>query len=214
MWPFAEEKGNWRTTMARIRVGDVEIDGRDVAIRGTSRPGIQPSVTGSSLDAGMLRFLRRLPFQPNALGRVGAVLVLAGATAVGLVFGYSAHPGWLVLAGISLSAGFGLLGAGVAKHYAMRKPEWTHLAVLGPRAREYLAAMLQLLGQDDGRQTVAWIMARTGWSEVIVLHALALLIARDQVSEQYDPQAKATYYVATHAFLPYDLDSRLRDLEP
>jgi hypothetical protein len=200
--------------MARIRVGDVEIDGRAVTIRDATCPGSQPPPTGRSLDAGMLRFLRRLPLQPSVLVRAGAVLLLVGASALGLVFGYSAYPGWLALAGFSLSTGVGLLGAGVAKHYAVRRPEWAHHAALGPRAREYLATLLQLLGQVDRRQTVAWIGARTGWPEPIVLHALALLIARDQVSEQYDPQAEAHYYVATRAFLPHDLDSRLRDLEP
>jgi hypothetical protein len=160
----------------------------------------------------MIRFLRRLPVAAGTIAAGGVLVAFAGGSVVVLALLWQSMAPWLLPGGVVLSLGAGLTAAGVTKYVVLRRPEWTHRAALGSKCDSYLHTLQSLLSQENKDQTVTWISEKTGWSEFDIVHSLALLIMRNAVSEFYDADRRDHYYVATTAFLPRDIDSRLRTL--
>jgi hypothetical protein len=198
--------------MTKLRVGDIEIDGRNVLIRDQS--ATVPSVLSGkrAIDHGAVRFLRRFPLRPSTLWKVGATGVMLGGALVFVGMTGTIQPLLLLVGGGLLSVGVGLIGAGVLKRQLQLRPELEHRAALGVDADHYLRQVSSILGKVDRRQTVGWIMRKTDLDEEAVVRSLAILIARSVVSEQFDVEQQEYYYVVTAAYLPRDIDSRLRTL--
>lgn len=198
--------------MAKLRVGDIEIDGSNVTIHPPSNP--TPQQRGPALDSQTIRFLRWLPVSRKVLVLGGGALGVGGATLV--VPAVAAETvGWgLFLGGIVLAAGFGLVATGIAKHLVILRPGLVHLAALGSDARVILNEVTALLGQDRETQTLDWIVGKLGYPREQVIHALALLIKRGVITEFVDANSGSPYYVSNSAFGPQDIDSLLTTLRP
>lgn len=206
--------------MARLQVGDIQIDGSDIRIGG-SNPGL-PEAPRTETDTGTdvaraVRVLDRIPFSPGTLVAIGLAAAAVG-TAINLVLGAWNDPlGVLMRGGLLAPLGMGIMVLGAAKQYLRRKPETRHRAALGGNADRYLDTLRQLLGQAAPHQTIGWIRQRTGWAEADVVHALALLRTRGELLEEIDLESGEFYYVAQPQPLtlgPADLDTRLGNLTP
>lgn len=208
--------------MARLQVGDIQIDGSDIRIGGRN-PGLPEAAgtdarTGTGTDVSQaVRVLDHIPFSPRTLVMAGLAAVIAG-TVVNVVLGAWNDPlGVLVRGGILAPLGVGIVMLGAAKQYLRRKPEVRHRAALGADADRYLDTLRQILAQPSPQQTIGWIGQRTGWPEADVVHALALLRTRGELLEEIDLESGEFYYVAQPQPLtlgPADLDTRLGNLTP
>jgi hypothetical protein len=200
--------------MAKLRVGEVEIDGRNVTIHSTKPDSGRLGARRHTPDPGMVRVLRGLPVPVRTLAWLGAFGIAAGIGLVAASLTWEAMAGWLLPAGALMSVGAGSAAVALAKHLIARNPEWEHRAALGPEIDRYLIRLISLLNSENRRQSVPWIVSQTGWPEETVVHALAVLVGRGRVSEIQTPGTGAFYYVTTSAFLAHDLDSRVRNLNP
>jgi len=208
--------------MARLQVGDIEIDGSDIRIGGRN-PGLPEAArsdagTDTETDvARAVRLLDRIPFSPRTLVMAGLAAAIAG-TVVNVVLGAWNDPlGVLVRGGILFPLGISVVTLGAAKQYLRRKPETRHRAALGDNADRYVDVLRKILAQASPQQTIGWIRQRTGWPEADVVHALALLRTRGELLEEIDLESGEFYYVAQPQPLtlgPADLDTRLANLTP
>jgi hypothetical protein len=204
--------------MARLQVGNVRIDGSDVSVgtpapAGTGRPA-DASVPGG--DPGFaIRTLERIPVSAGLLAVVGIACMAAG-TAINVMLSAWTNPAAALLGGGVLApVGAGLLVAGAAKRFILRRAHLRHRAALGREWQRHRDTLRTLLSGTDPRQTVEWIAARTGWPEAAVLHTLALLREEGALTEELDTTSGAFHYTCRPvpaAATPYDLTTRLDTL--
>ncbi len=200
--------------MSRLRVGNISIDGRNVAIDDPLAPaaGVTTRGLGQPGNVSVIRLFDRIPFGPPVLIGAGGVLTAAG-TVINVVQGVLENPVAAFLhGGVLAPLGAGLLAVGVAKAYLARRPELRYAASLGSEADAYIADLRVLLGRRDTRQTIGWITERSGWPEARVLCVLALMRSRDMITEDLDPQTGEFFYFTESLPVPRDLDTRLGEL--
>ena len=100
--------------MSRLRIGDIEIDGRSVTIR-KPRPGPHtPAPRKRALDQEALRFLRRVPLTARTLISTGVILICGGVVLTASVLFSVSAVGWLIGGGLLLSIGAGAAVSGLA----------------------------------------------------------------------------------------------------
>jgi hypothetical protein len=197
--------------VARIRVGDIEIDGDRVRIGGQEMGAPRPVAPPPAADAPPFPF----PGSPRALGIAGAVVALAG---LGLTLRPGAPPGiagFVLGGGALIPFGVGLLVLAVLKRRALAQ-QAAQLRIAAERRLEpVLAQVRQALAGEGRDHTFEWIVARTRALEADVARALGLLRDRRQVLEELDTDTGDFYYVLAAPEPPAggSLDDRLRALE-
>jgi hypothetical protein len=200
--------------MAKLQVGNIKIDGRNVTI------GPEPSISAaprplppSPSAAHALTVFDRLPVSAGALLAVGGVLTVAGTVVNVALAAWNDPLGALVHGGILAPMGVGLVVAGAVKGWVRRRPRIRHAAALGADAEPYLATLRRLLAGADAGHTLAWITSQTGWADETAVHALALLRDRGELREELDLERGDFYYQAVHPSpAPRSLDARVGDL--
>lgn len=199
--------------MARLRVGDIEIDGTRVTIGGAD-PVRPPSAPRGPVQPGnyrLLRLLQRLPVPASALLAVGVVLAAAG-TVVNAVVGVTADPfGALVRGGVLAPLGFGVTCVALLKAYLARRPDIPLAAALGGDPEGYVERLRPLLHGEPLLRTVPALAGRAGWPESTVVRVLALMRERGEVEEDVDLDTGEFCY-AIASFPPRNLDARLGTL--
>jgi len=202
--------------MAKLKVGDIEIDGRNVTIGPHAPAPVRSNANDPRASAaGAVSLLDRIPVSAGALLALGGVLVLVGSVVNVALAAWSDPVGALVHGGILAPLGAGMIGSGATKAWIRRRPRIRHSAALGGDAEPYLSALRRLLEGADPRHTVPWIAARTGWAEETIVHALALLRDRGELVEELDLDRGEFYYQAVHPSpAPRSLEARVGDLTP
>jgi hypothetical protein len=218
--------------MARLRVGDIEIDGTNVTINGVPQApvsasgGVSVSITmtpartvATRPDAPTTALATTTPASPPTgldafadLPVGDAVLFGGGALLLVITFFVFAVTGagaW------GLFAGVGAIVAGVVRRRAIAAR-----AVRRERERElelrgHVDKLRALLAAQNQDQTIEWIVAKSGLPEPTVVRTLALMRARQEVSEDLNVDTGEWFYVAARALPPgtRDLDDRLAVLE-
>jgi hypothetical protein len=210
--------------MARLRVGDIEIDGSNITIGGvpqipaapnagpgtamtrTATPGaITPSSSPPTPDG--LDALATIPIGHRLLVGAGGGLAVAAGTLLATTQAVAAVP--------LLCSGIGAIVVGLLKRRALGRR-----AAARTRAQERelgaLAERLRpLLGEAKPEQTIEWIAERSGLPEAEVVRTLAFMRDRHEVAEELNTETGEWYYGRTLA-LPaasLHLDERLAALE-
>ena len=203
--------------MSRLRVGNITIDGRNVTID-EPNPGLGAGSTARGLqqpgNAAAIQLLDRVPLPPSVLAGGGVVLTVAGTVANVLLGVFDDPVGALLRGGMLAPLGAGLLAVGIAKMFVARRPDLRHAASLGPAAAPYVEELAALLRNRDVKQTVPWIVQRSGWPEDRVLRVLALMRSRGLIVEDMDPDTGEFFYFPEPTPTPRDLDTRLGELSP
>jgi hypothetical protein len=202
--------------MARLRVGDIQIDGSDVSIGNRTPAPLapRPVAPGSGL-APLVGIADRLPFPAGFLVLAGFVLVVGG-TLARIAFGaWIGSIAGTIGAGAMVAAGLATAGLGLAKGLIQRRPVWRHRAALGGGWPGDRARALELLSGSDPQQTLPWLAERTGWDEHRTAHVLGLLQAEGRLAEELDTVTGLFYYTcpaADPAHASLDLSTRLTTL--
>lgn len=207
--------------VARIRVGDIEIDGNNVSIGGVSIPehSPPPAVPQQQQQQALV------PFAPPALPAVRAddPLIHFPVSTGGLYFGGIMVLLVAVVCALAQVPGLFLAPIGVGLMVvATMKRRALELAAAG-RAREGERELAEhgkaITGQLRGHgseQTVEWLMERTKLPESTIVRTLASLRARGEITEELDTDTGNWFYTATaRALAPpaRDLDARLAALQ-
>jgi hypothetical protein len=171
--------------MARVRVGDIVIDGAEVRIGEPTARGAPP--LGRPPDP-FSKFLTQI--DSRLLGYGGGLLLVGGGVALSLFWPGADPIGFLMKGGAFVLVGIGLLG----------------IALLQPRLRrsmrleehkQYVAAIeaiRPLLRGAEPHQTVEWLVGRTGLSERQIVGALLALRETEGIIEELDEQTGQFYY--------------------
>ena len=228
--------------MARLRVGDIEIDGTNVTIGGVPqapvdpRGGVSVSITTTSTTVGgraqATTLARQSPTtlatpNPTALATrpapaglegladlpVGDTVLFGGGTALIAV-------AIALMAATAAATGswalFPGLGAIVVGFLRRRAVALRAARQERERARDlggHAEALRALLTDHNQDQTIEWIVSKSGLPEPTVVRTLAFMRARQEVSEDLNVDTGEWYYVANRALpAPRDLDDRLAAL--
>jgi hypothetical protein len=200
--------------MAKLQVGDITIDGRNVTI-GPQVPipaPARPPPDGASV-AHAVSLLDRVPLSTGALLSIGGILAVVGTVVNVMLAAWNDPLGALMHGGILAPLGAGVVVAGVAKAWIRHRPRIRHAAALGGEAEPYLLTLRRILVGPDTRHTIAWIAGQTGWADESIVHALALLRDRGELLEELDLERGEFYYQAVQPSpAPRSLDVRVGDL--
>ena len=229
--------------MARLRVGDIEIDGTSVTIGGVPqapvdpRGGVSVSITTTSTTVGGATVDRRAPStalatqrptalatQPAAPGPTGiegladlpvgdAVLFGGGTLLVAIAVALMAATASGAMTW-AIFPGLGAIVIGVLRRRALILRAARHRRERERELGGHADALRALLADSNQDQTIEWIVTRSGLPEPTVVRTLAFMRARQEVSEDLNVDTGEWYYVANRA-LPAlrDLDDRLAAIE-
>jgi hypothetical protein len=195
--------------VGKLQVGDVEIDGRMIRIRG-SADDLASAERRPPADPDPLRVLKVLGITPRAVFSAGGALIGIGVAVFCLTSGPLDVLAMITRGGVLISSGLGLAGYGL---FAMRLA--SSCASEERRARQvidgpYAETVSKLIQKPDPRQTLEWIEAQSGLSPSQVVRGLALLRERGDLMEDLDTVTDSFWYWATPR--SQSLDTRLKML--
>jgi hypothetical protein len=211
--------------MARLRVGDIEIDGSNVTIGGvpqipqvpasqSTRPGMAltapgrttalatPAPAAEGLDA-----LATFPIGHRLLMGAGGGLAAAAAGLIATFEAMAAAP--------LLFTGIGAVVLGLLKRRALGRRAAARARAEERELAAHADRLRPLLGEGRTEQTVEWIAARSGLPEATVVRALVFMRDRNEIAEELNTESGEWYYAPVLALpaVPRDLDERLATLE-
>jgi hypothetical protein len=208
--------------MARLRVGDIEIDGSNITIGGVPQipaapnagPGMAMTTTPKAIVpstsppvAEGLDAMATIPIGHRLLIGMGGGLFVAAGTLLAVTQAVAAVP--------LLFTGIGGVVVGLLKRRALGRRAAARRRGHERELGEYADRLRPLLGEAKTEQTVEWIAARSGLPEIAVVRTLAFMRDRHEVEEELNTETGEWYYGVTLS-LPAasrDLDERLAALE-
>jgi len=201
--------------MAKLRVGEIEIENGSVRIGGREMTRTTGSCAAAALTTrrphGVLSALRSLPVPPRVLGWLGALFALAGF-AIAVWSGAWQNPiGALLRGGFLIPIGVGVMGAAILKQMLERGDFPVDSIALGDEANEMFRAIKPLLAKPLRHQTVEWLAQRTSMPSDVVVRLLGGLRHSGELEEELDTDTgHYYYYLVQHD--SRDLDARLDDI--
>lgn len=226
--------------MARIKVGDIVIDGDQIVIGGEpiyshSQTTVQTQVvsswgsSGTALTKTNITNLQKIPGTPsfqNSLVRPPSTglqkrtndpfVWVVGGTAVGItatLFYYLTSAPFFPAAAL---AGFVFVIVGFVRYFQEKSNKKIREEQQEQEYRSNTRLLKTLLKDPKPEQTIEWIVAKTGWSEAVVVKTLSWLSKRGALQEEVDLQTGDWYYyIPVHDRLAVedDLASRVKRIE-
>mgnify|MGYP001328446391 CR=1 FL=1 len=170
--------------MARLRVGDIQIDGADVTVR--PAPHSTPAVTGGAPAAAqwLAKVSRRM------LAYSGLAAIAVGSSLLVLLWPGPDPLGFVLRGGIVVLGGLGLVAL------AALQPLLKGAVQAEQRARyaEARERIRPLVAQRAAHQTVEWLSAHARLTEPEVVGALLTLRADGELVEELDLETGQFYY--------------------
>jgi len=218
--------------MARLRVGDIEIDGSNVSIGGVPQIPAAPTSAAATPAAAKPAPGTALVVQPRAMVPASSPRATEGLDAlatfpVGHRVLLGAGGGLGVAAAVLLVAtqavaavpliftGIGGIVLGLLKRRAVGRRAVARARAEEQALAEYAARLRPLLSETRPEQTVEWIVERSGLPEVAVVRTLALMRDRHEIVEELNTDTGEWYYGPGLALPAASraLDDRLAELE-
>ncbi|MGM0577942.1 MAG: hypothetical protein ACQEXJ_19605 [Myxococcota bacterium] len=207
--------------MARLRVGDIEIDGDRVTIHGdqgasAGSPAVpHRSVRDAPSDGASLA---AIPGSPRVLTVAGASVALLGVVWMVLTPESSGLFRYVLSGGALTFFGLGAAVLGVAKHLTRRRLAAELDRAERRRLEPVRARLRHELGDEATVNTVEHLVARTGFSEADIVRALRWMREAGDVREELNLDTGEWYYVlgdegAADSLRVGDLDERAMALE-
>jgi hypothetical protein len=208
--------------MARLRVGDIEIDGSNITIGGVPQiPAAPNASTGMAMTTTPkaitlassprtpdgLDALANVPFGHRLLVGAGGGLVAVAVTLLAVTQVVAAVP--------LLFTGIGVVVVGLLKRRALGRQAAARTRAEAQELGDHAARLRPLLGEAKPEQTVEWIAERSGLPEEAVVRTLVFMRDRHEAVEELNTETGEWYYGLPLA-LPAasrDLDERLAALE-
>lgn len=198
--------------MARLKVGDIEIDGTNVTIGG-QRMGVSPPVaptpmpsrdapSGPAASADPSTGLHELPLSSGGLVIAGIAALIAGAA-------------WMAVNGpwgaFLLPIGLGLTALGLLKHWADRRAKEERERRAAVELAPTVSELRRWLSEPDQSHTVEWLVSRSGLSERQVVQGLAELQRKGELMEDLSDASGEWFYYSVS--VPRTLGARLKESE-
>ena len=207
--------------MARLRVGDIEIDGSNVTIGGVPQiPAAPPGKPGVAITKTTTTALARPPAAADGLDGlasfpIGHRLLIGGGGGLAVAAAAVVAATQAVTAAPLLVSGVGAIVVGLLKRRALRRRAATRARAEAEELGGYATRLRPLLGQAKHEQTVEWIAERAGLPEATVVRTLVFMRDRDEIVEELNTETGEWYYGAPLALpaAPRALDERLAALE-
>jgi len=212
--------------MARLRVGDIEIDGSNITIGGvpqipttpTAGPSTAIVVTTKTGTTALtpqspprspegLDALATIPIGHRLLMVGGGGLAVAAAVVLAATLAVAAVP--------LLFTGIGAVIVGLLKWRALGRQAAARTQAQEQELDGYAARLRPLLREANPEQTIEWITQRSGLPEAAVVRTLAFMRDRREIEEELNTETGEWYY-STPLALPaasLHLDERLAALE-
>jgi hypothetical protein len=196
--------------MARLRVGDIEIDGTHVRVGSSpTTPGVERTTLQriASLPSAHDGSLSWLPTPASWLVGLGVVMFVVGSIRLAITSGPLDVEHIVTRGAFLLPLGLGLVLLAALKVLGAREG-----AARGPDAGtlDHLAQLRDVL-RGAQRHTIPSLSRRLGWSESDVVRALGWLQHAGDVDEEIDMASGDFHYVLVAR--PHDLATRLRHLQ-
>jgi hypothetical protein len=214
--------------MARLRVGDIEIDGSNVTIGGvpqtpatpatpTARAGVAITKTPTTTTTALARPQAPPPAEGlDALATFpighrlligGGGLAIAAAAVVAATQAVTAAP--------LLVSGVGAIVVGLLKRRALRRRAAARARAEAEELGDHASRLRPLLGEAKAEQTIEWITERSGLAEAAVVRTLVFMRDRGEIVEELNTETGEWYYGSPLALpaAPRALDERLAALE-
>lgn len=209
--------------MARLRVGDIEIDGSNVTIGGVPQiPAAAPAKPGVAIAKTATTALAKPPAPPAADGLdglasfpIGHRLLIGGGGGLAIAAAAVVSATQAVTAAPLLVSGVGAVVVGLLKRRALRRRNAARARAEAEELGGYATRLRPLLGEAKHEQTVEWIAERAGLPEATVVRTLVFMRDRDEIVEELNTETGEWYYGAPLALPapPRGLDERLAALE-
>jgi hypothetical protein len=210
--------------MARLRVGDIEIDGANVTIGGVPQiPATPPAKAGVAITKTTTTALARPSSPPPAAEGLDALasfpighrLLIGGGGGLAVAAAAVVAATQAVTAAPLLVSGVGAIVVGLLKRRALRRRAAVRARAEAEELGGYAARLRPLLGEARAEQTVEWITARSGLPEAAVVRTLVFMRDRAEIVEELSTETGEWYYGAPLALpaAPRALDERLAALE-
>ena len=220
--------------MARLRVGDIEIDGSNITIGGVPQipaapiagPGVAPAATpkagpGTALTvtpktsalasappaAEGLDALAAFPIEHRLLIGGGASLAVAAVLMIAALQAMIGAP--------LIFTGLGAMTIGLLTRRALARRAAARAQAQERELGDHAVRLRPLLGEAKPEQTVEWIVERSGLPEAIVVRTLMYMRDRDEIAEELNTETGDWYYGQPFALpaAPRALDERLAALD-
>ena len=170
--------------MARLRIGDIQIDGAEVTVR--SAPLATPAVAGGQPAAAqwLAQVSRRL------LAYSGLAAIAVGSSLLVLLWPGPDPLGFALRGGLIVLGGLGLVAL-AALQPLLRKVVQAEQRALYAQARDKIRP---LVAKRAAHQTVEWLSAHARLTEPEVVGALLTLRADGELIEELDLETGQFYY--------------------
>lgn len=198
--------------MAKLRVGDIQIDDDQIQIGGQHVAGGSTAVRSETRpfarSAASLAWIKSLPIPARWIGWSGAALSVLGFWLGSQAFDWDRPFQALASGGILVPIGAALIALGMAKRLVDQDAIDIDSIALGEDVEPLLRQLRETIPSADSHQTLEWIQRRTGLPESTVVKLLSILRDRGELFEELDPDNAEFYYRAIRPD-PQDLDARL-----
>jgi hypothetical protein len=210
--------------MAKLRVGDIEIDGANVTIGGQqmgrpaapSAPAVNRPRALSPTSVAGDSFLLRVGLRAPAVMAVGAAL-LAGGLFFYALSGEVSIYAFLFRGGLLASIGAGTFTLGLLGRSALMRVTRDRKSARQEQARADMLAVERALAASPAQNTVERLTKACALPEPRIVHALVELRAAGRVSEDLNTDTGEWYYAPVKRVVasdtPKSLDERLNDME-
>jgi hypothetical protein len=205
--------------MAKLRVGDIVIDGANVRIGGTPIGQRVPALPRPAGEEISLRepSTPRLPVRSMVVPVAGAALSILGVLQLAATANPFSLQAYLFHGGLLLCAGAGLLALSTTQRWLARRAARVHRDAEERLVLASLDAIRAVLRRPSPENTIERIVSRSAVTFPTAVRALAVLRKRRELREELNTDTGEWYYAVESAPVeepvPRNLDEHLAELK-